>query len=304
MNNINLLPAIITFAEVVKLGSFTGAAKSLGLSKAAISLQVKRLEEHVGQELLTRNTRSMSLTAVGKTIFERSELLHGQVNRALGELDLAKSNPTGRFSVTIPHTLEADIVMPALKQLCIEYPLIEPHINVSDETLDLIDSGFDIAIRGGNMKDSAYKAQLIGSAKEVFCASPTYIAEQGVPQGPAQLLSCGMVAAPWQKNVLQLKNEGDKQLRMYSAKFVATSNNFSSTLAMVKNDMGVALLPEFTVYDEIAKGRLLRIFPELQGREWPFYFVHRFAKDRPRHIHRFYQLIKHYFTNATKKQIV
>ena len=125
MNNVKLLPSLLIFAEVAQRGSFTDAAQHLGMSKSAVSQHISRLEEQIGVQLLSRNTRGMALTAYGTKLLSRSELLKDQVALAFQELDSAEQTPSGLFSVTFPHLLEKDVVTPALAQLCKEFPRIE-----------------------------------------------------------------------------------------------------------------------------------------------------------------------------------
>lgn len=187
MNNTKRLPALLIFAEVAKQQSFTLAAKQLGMSKSAISQQLKRLEDDIGQQLLSRHTRGMSLTAVGEKLLGRCELLSDQVELALEELDSSQEIPSGTFALTIPHSFEKDVVVPAPRQLCKEFPLIQPQIHVTDSPLDLIQNNLDVAIYGGELKDSNYRALPMGSATEIFCASPTYVQKYGLPRQLHQL---------------------------------------------------------------------------------------------------------------------
>ena len=132
-------------------------------SKSAISQQIKRLEQDIGQQLLSRNTRGMSLTATGEKLLSRCELLRDQVDLAFEELNHSKETPSGTFSLTIPHSCEKDIVIPAVSQLCVEFPQIEPDILVTDKAKDLIQNNLDIAIYAGELKDSNYRALPIGN---------------------------------------------------------------------------------------------------------------------------------------------
>ncbi len=302
MNNIKMLPTLLVFAEVAKQQSFTLAAKQFGMSKSAVSQQIKRLEEHIGQQLLSRHTRGMSLTAAGEKLLLRSELLQDQVNLAFEELNNSKETPSGVFALTIPHSCERDIVIPALNQLCIEFPLIEPRIVVTDESKDLIQDNLDVALYTGELKDSSYRALPIGTVGEIICASPAYIQKNGLIKNLEDLAKQRWIAAPWQNETLALYKKaalGDKiELDVH---FCAHTNTLPTVLEMVVNDMGVALLPEFVLQSALANGRLVRVMPAYQGRQWPFYMVHRFQGEKPVHITRFYQLVKHFFAKASAK---
>jgi len=299
MNNIKKLSALLIFAEVAKQRSFTLAAKQLGMSKSAISQQLKRLEEDIGQQLISRHTRGMSLTATGEKLLGSCELLRDQVEMAIDELDSNRETPSGTFALTIPHSCEKDVVVPALSQLCTEFPLIQPELHVSDSAQDLIQNNFDVAIYGGELKDSNYRALPIGSAIEIFCASPVYVQKHGLLSQLEQLQDHNIIATSWQKQSLAIYNTHELAEKIaLDVNFYANTNTLPSTLAMAINHMGIVLLPEFTVQSAFANGQLVRVLPEHQGWQWPFYMVHRFQGEKPIHITRFYQLVKHFFSKA------
>ena len=299
MNNVKMLPSLLAFAEVAKRQSFTEAAKQFGVSKSTISQQIKRLEEHIGLQLLSRHTRGMSLTSAGERLLVRCDLLQGQVNLAFDEITKSKEIPSGRFAITIPHSCEKEIVLPALNQLCIEFPELEPDILVTDQVMDLMDNNLDVAIHAGELQDSAYRALIIGTAREIFCASPAYVHKQGSINSVGDLIGHKLVAAPWQSTHLSIyarTNLSEKIVEKVS--FFARTNTLPSALELVLHDMGVALLPEFSLKYLIAKGKLIQVMPGFQGRSWPFYLVHRFKGEKPIHITRFYQLVQYFFDKA------
>lgn len=299
MNNIKLLPSLLMFAEVAHKQSFTLAAKQFNMSKSALSQQVRRLEQHLGQQLLSRHTRGMSLTAAGEKLLARCDLLREQVNLAFEELDHTKQVPSGTFALTVPHACEKDIVVPALHQLCAEFPQIEPRVLVTDEVKDLIRDNLDVAIYGGELKDSHYRALPIGAAREIFCSSPSYVRKYGQVDSLDGLRECRMIAAPWQASPLAVyENDALSEKISVGVKYFAKTNTLPSTLEMVLHGMGIALLPEFATQALFANGRLVRVLPKYRGGQWPFYMVHRFHGEKPIHVTRFYQLVKHYFSKA------
>lgn len=300
MNNIKTLPSLLTFAEVAKQQSFTLAAKQLGMSKSAVSQQVKRLEAQIGQQLLSRHTRGMSLTSAGEKLLGRCELLQDQVNLAFAEIDSGKESPSGVFAITIPHSLEREVVIPALSQLCIEFPDIEPKLLVSDKLQDLIKNKLDVALSFGELKDSHYRALPVGSVSEIICASSVYVQKHDSIKTIEDLQRHRWIAAPWQKQSLAIyENNAMADKIDINVNFVATTNTLPTAVEMVLNDMGMALLPEFVLQSELAAGRIIRVLPAYQGRRWPFYMVHRFQAEKPIHVTRFYQLVKHFFAKAS-----
>jgi DNA-binding transcriptional LysR family regulator len=297
MNNVKKLSSLLIFAEVANKQSFTLAAKKLGMSKSAISQHIKRLEADTGQQLLSRNTRGMSLTAAGEKLLDRCELLREQVDIAYDELNQSKETPSGIFALTIPHSFEKDIVIPALKQLCLEFPLLKIDLQVTDKAIDLIENNLDVSIYGGDLKDSNYRALPIGKANEYFCASPTYIHKQGKLDNIEDLPEHKFIATSWQKNLLTLyKNNNFDDKNHVEIEFFAQTDTLPSALTIVLHGMGIALLPEFSIQSALTNGELMRVLPVYQGKQWPFYMVHRFHCEKPIHITRFYKLVKHFFS--------
>ena len=175
MNNIKQLSRLMVFASVAKHGSFTRAATVLGITKSAVSQQVKSLENDMGIRVLNRTTRGISTTALGEKLLSRCVLLKDQVDLAFMDIATAKDNPKGRFSITFPHALESNIVVPAIEQLCIEYPGLEPELIVNDSSLDLVEENIDVAIHAGTLADSSYRALPVGTITEIFCATPLFL---------------------------------------------------------------------------------------------------------------------------------
>jgi len=301
MNSVKLAPLLLVFVEVANKRSFTAAAKKLGMSKSAISQQIKRLEASVEQQLLVRNTRGVLLTAVGETLLARSELLNEQLNRALTELDSAKVQPSGHFKVSIPPFFEKEIVIPAIKQLCLEFPLITPDIIITGRWMDLIENDLDVAIFGGNIKELDYRALSVGRVSEVLCASPAYIQQHGELQSVDQLSKHQFIASPWQYNPLHLFDNTYQKKKLIHINHRAKANTLPTLLEMLLNDMGVGLYPEFLALPYLTNGRLMRVLPKTRGRAWHFYFLHQYKGEKPVHVTRFYQLFCHYFNKANSK---
>ncbi|MDP2534591.1 LysR family transcriptional regulator [Alteromonas stellipolaris] len=298
MNTVKLAPLLLIFVEVAHKRSFTLAAKKLGISKSAISQQITKLESEIGQQLLIRNTRGVILTAVGETLLARSELFSEQIDLTVAELDSAKSQPSGLFKVSVPPFFEKDIVVPALKQLCIEFPKINPQLLVTGRWQDLIENKLDAAIFGGNIKDCDYRALSIGEVSEIFCASPRYIKQYGNINNIQKLLEHKFIATEWQHDTLHLFDNNHANEALIDVKHFAKTNTPTTALEMVLNDMGVALLPEFLVHSLLAEEQIRRVIPSVRGKAWHFYYLHQYKGEKPLHVTRFYQLFKHYFAKV------
>ncbi|MBL4828513.1 MAG: LysR family transcriptional regulator [Aliivibrio sp.] len=299
MNSVKLAPLLLIFVEVASKRSFTAAAKKLGLSKSAVSQQIKRLEKSTGQQLLMRNTRGVELTAVGKTLLARSELLSQQLSMTLIELDSAKTQPSGSFKVSIPPFFENDIIIPVLRQLSVEFPKIKPEVIVTGKWQDLIENNLDAAIFGGDLPDCDYRALSIGKVSEIFCASPRYIKQHGNLKSVKALVKHNFIATPWQHDNLQLFNNEQTDHIQVNIEHFAKANTLTTVREMILNDMGIALFPEFLAQPYLADRQMIRVLPEIQGRAWHFYFLHQYKSTKPIHVSRFYQLFNYYFNKSS-----
>jgi DNA-binding transcriptional LysR family regulator len=307
MTKIKLLPSLITFSEVALQGSFTRAAQLLGMSKSAVSQQITRLEKELGVQLLKRNTRGLSLTTAGSKLLKRCDLLKGQVDMALVELANTEQQATGTFSVIFPHALEQKVMIPALSQLCREYPDLTPKVTVTLEKQDLIKNKHDVAVFGGEPKDSDYRALPVATACEFFCASPEYIQKNGQPKNKEELQRHRWIANQWQINPISItENEcgGKKLIKQHQEKISVQLNEFArvnslpSTIELTLQHLGISLLPNIICQPLIDEGKLVRVLPHYIGPQWPFYFIHPYKGEKPLHVTRFHQLVKHYFTTA------
>ncbi len=301
MNTVKLAPLLLVFAEVAKQRSFTSAAKKLSMSKSAISQQITRLENELGVQLLTRNTRGVVLTKLGETLLARSELLSEQLANAMSDIKEEQDEPSGLFKISVPPFFERDIIVPAIRQLCLEYRLIEPELVVTERWQDLIEHQLDVAIFGGPLRDSNYKAQSIGRVSEFFCATPNYLQRNGKPETLEDLVQHHYIASPWQNGKLSLVNKQIRSSKALVLQHSAKTNNLAMLLNMTLSDMGIALIPEFISHREISKGNLVRLFPSYQGRPWHFYFLHKYQGNKPIYVERFYQLVKHYFMVVNRR---
>ena len=300
MNNGRMLSDMMVFAEVVSTQSYTLAASRLGLSKSAVSQQVKRLENNLGESLLTRNTRGMSLTSAGEVLSRRCELIRDQIDLAKKELAIAKDSPSGRFHVTCPFACEKDIVIPALNRLCIEFPQLQPMVMATDDVKDLIQDSLDVAIYTGPLKNSRYRAQIIGEMREQIYASKEYLIKYGHPKSLDDAAQHKWIMLPWQEKSLQLELHGEAaSMQELDISASSRSNTLSGALEMVKAGMGIALLPTITANNYIRDGSLTQILSSTVGIPRMFYLIHRYPSIKTLHLQRFLELVQYYFRTAS-----
>jgi len=297
MDNLKQLSRLMVFAEVVKQTSFTGAARKLGISKSAVSQQIKALEADMDIRILNRTTRGVSTTALGEKLLSRCHILKDQVDLLFKDIANAEENPKGRFAITLPHALECNVVMPALEQLCLEYPGIEPELIVSDRSLDLVEHKLDLAIHAGELADSSYRALPIGTVTEIFCASPLYLNKNITPDKLTDLAQLKWIATSWQNQKMPVFNILTKEKTIIELNQFSKVNNFPSALSMALRHLGIVLLPDNVAKPLIKSGELVHIMKQFTGPLWPLHAVHAYQREKPIHLTRFHQLLCNYFND-------
>lgn len=298
MDNIKQLSRLMIFAEIVKQSSFTGAAKQLGITKSAVSQQIKSLEEEMNIRLLNRTTRGVSTTALGQKLLSRCQILKDQVDLVFKDIESAEENPQGRFAITLPHALENNVVMPAVEQLCVEYPDLEPELIVSDSSLDLVEHNIDVAIHAGDLPNSSYRALPVGTITEMFCASPLFLSKNIIPKNLIDLEQLKWISTSWQKHKMAVYNLASNEKTMIELNQFSKVNNFPSALAMALRHLGMVLLPDNIARPLIKSGELIHVMDKFTGPLWPLHTMHAYSKEKPVHLTRFHQLVCNYFNDS------
>lgn len=185
---LNRIGDIAAFVAAVKTGSFTAAATALGLTRSAIGKSVVRLEARFGVRLLNRTTRQLSLTDEGRVMYERCRQILEDLEDVDATMAMRRSKPTGTLRLTAPLSFGQRHVLPLLDIYLKQWPELRADIAFTDRFVDLVDEGFDIAIRIGEPKDdSAILTRTIGTQRFLTCASPDYLARRGTPLTPQAL---------------------------------------------------------------------------------------------------------------------
>lgn len=177
------------FVQVVESGGFTAAARALGVSKAHISKQVRQLEDRLGIRLLHRTTRRQALTEAGEQFYQRCTQLIGELDELSAALGEAQEIPSGRLRISVAGAFAERYLAPACAEFMTRYPRVQIELVFDNRIVDLIEEGFDLAIRYGELKQSDLVARRIAPRRLHVCASPAYLERHGVPTRPDQLRS-------------------------------------------------------------------------------------------------------------------
>jgi DNA-binding transcriptional LysR family regulator len=257
------LAAMRTFRRVVELGSFTAAARGLNLSKAAVSKQVGELEAHLGATLIHRTTRRLSVTEVGHAYFERAIRLLDEFEAAEAEVRHLQAEPTGSLRLSVPNAISVPQLAATINDLATRYPKLRLSIEASDRFVDLIEEGFDAAIRiRTELPDSSLIARRLCTIPRYVCASPKYIKKFGEPRRPEDLKDHNCLIytqSPAPYDWAFKTPQGRKLVRVAGS---IQSNHGMMLMEPLIAGHGIALLPIFSIGEHLAKGRVKRLLKD------------------------------------------
>jgi DNA-binding transcriptional LysR family regulator len=264
------LQAITAFAKVVETGSFARAASRLDVSVSSVSRQVSELEAHLDARLLNRTTRRLSLTESGRAFYQRCVLLLADLEEAEESASAGTARPRGTLRLTCGTTFGARHLAPAIAEFVARHPQMHFDVELSDRAVDLVDEGFDAAVRVGTIGSQQLVGRKIGETHLVCCASPRYLERHGIPQKPEDLAAHACLTYEYSphKDVWPFRDpEGDRSIRgdrsvRVNGPVHANSGGFLVALAV--DGLGITIEPDFIVGPEVRDGRLV---PLLQAFE-------------------------------------
>lgn len=259
------LNRLIVFVAVAENGSLTAAAEKLGIAKTMVSAHVQRLEAELGVSLLTRTTRKITLTETGQAFYVANRRALHDINDAVLAVSDGKAAPQGILRVTAPIDYGAAVITPLLISLRQRYPALKVELLCADRRFDLIAEGIDVAIRLGRLPDSTHRAVMVGGYTKWLVASPQFLKRYGVPQAPADLGAFPFISLSVLAQPLLFNFEGPKkQKRSVRFKEAFSTNTAHACKAATLAGGGLAVLTDFSISEDVAAGRLVRVLPKWQ----------------------------------------
>ncbi|MDW3568672.1 LysR family transcriptional regulator [Enterobacter asburiae] len=258
------LKDIPVFVAAVEAGSFAQAAIRLHLSRSAVGKSIARLEQRLGVRLFQRTTRSQSLTDNGALFYERCLRALEEIRSAESLLETGKQQVSGRLRISMPVLFGRQCVAPLLIALAQEHPGLELEMSFSDRVVDLVEEGFDMAVRNGTLQDSSVLvARKLGEHRMVLCAAPEYLLKKGQPQSVNDLsqhtainyLSAGRVLS-WQL----MDNEGKSHT--FTPRSSLNMDDLQAICDAALAGHGIAWLPCWMVVKDIQQGKLVPLLKQ------------------------------------------
>ncbi len=249
------------FAAVVEAGSFTAAAGAKGLSKAALSRHVAQLEDRLGVRLLNRTTRRLSLTEAGRAYYEGCQRMLAEAEGADAQVTALAASPRGVLRLSAPMSFGISHLTPMLAPFLEACPELSLDLVLGDRLVDLVEEGFDAALRIGQLADSSLIARRLCGLESYLCATPAYLERAGLPKHPKDLTEHDCLIYSYQRDSRRWHFEGAEGRLTIEVKGRVVANNGETLLGLALAGQGLVSLPSFLVAEPLRDGCLVRLLP-------------------------------------------
>lgn len=263
-----------TFNAVVETGSFVAAAELLQLSKAAVSRHVVELEKRLGIRLLHRTTRRLSLTSEGQVFYARGKEVLAELAAVETEVTARRESVSGLLRINVPFTFGIAHLAPLWGLFREQHPQVTLDVTLSDRVVDLVEEGYDLAIRIAALETSSLVSRRLTTTRMTLCASPEYLRRHGTPRHPSELAGHQVIAYSYLATRDDWHFDGPEGRVVVTTRPWMRTNNGETCRAAALAHQGVILQPGFVVDAELAAGRLVELLPEYRSTEIGIYAVY------------------------------
>jgi DNA-binding transcriptional LysR family regulator len=288
-----------SFLAVVRAGSFVGAAEAVGLSKAAVSRHVAELEAHLGLRLLHRTTRRLSLTDEGQRFHARAIEIVAALEELEAEATSTGGEASGLLRINAPLTFGNLHLAPLWPRFLAANPKVALDITLNDRIVDLVDEGFDVAIRITRRIDPQLVSRRLASARMVLCASPAYLETHGIPAHPRDLAAHSVFAYSYFATGDVWTFEGPDGAASVRVSPRIHTNSGDTCRAAALDGQGIVLQPDFLVGRDVASGALVELMPDYRSIELGVHAVYATRKHMPMKTRRLIDFLVEAFAHAT-----
>ncbi|MCW3478328.1 LysR family transcriptional regulator [Neisseriaceae bacterium JH1-16] len=289
------------FNAVVDTGSFIRAAEALELSKAAVSRYIAELEGRLGVRLLHRTTRRLSLTEEGQVFYARSKELLAGLDEAEAEITSRSGAASGLVRINAPVTFGIRHLAPLWGEFRTLYPEVTLEVTLADRVIDLVEEGYDVAVRIAALPSSTLISRRLASTRMVLCASPQYLAAHGVPDHPAELADHAVISYSYWSTKDEWHFDGPAGPASVRTNPCMHTNSGDTCRAAALAHQGVILQPGFLVGDDLASGALVELMPEFRSIELGIYAVYPTRKHVSPKVRVLIEFLAEHFARAAPR---
>lgn len=283
------LEGIEVFVEVVEAQSFTRAAGRLGMPATTVSAKIARLEERLGVTLIQRTTRQLHVTPAGRSYYSHCVRALAEVSEGERELAEIQREPAGLLRLTAPADIAQTILTPLVEQFLRKYPKVAVELKITNERVDLISEGIDLAVRVGPMEDSTLVVRKFRSGRMALWASPRYLKRRGVPTNPDALAGHDLIRLTPMGERVRLRSVAGRTIEIDFSGRLA-SDDLDNLKGFIQRGNGIGLLPDFVGACETAQPSLTRVLPEYGSEAVTAHFVYPAQRFVPQVVRAFVAL--------------
>ncbi|MBD1574583.1 LysR family transcriptional regulator [Vibrio sp. S17_S38] len=259
---ISLLPDLATFILVVNKGSFTAAAKELGVTPSALSKLITRLEASLSVKLFERTTRTLQITQSGQKIYQQSVAMVNAAQQAVDISNAEHSEPVGTITVAAPKAFLSIVLQPIVTPFLQRYPNIELKLKVSDGDINMLEQGIDIMFR---LTDAPYEnliSRELGKVNLSLCASPKYLTLKGLPTHPTDLMhhDCLYLGETKTDHIWNFFRKNETHTIPVSGRYAV--NHSQMRLNGVKDGLGIGIFPDFVIREAVKNGEVVEVLQD------------------------------------------
>lgn len=275
------------FVAVVDTGSFVNAAEALQLSKPAMSRYLGDLESRLGVRLLHRTTRKLSLTEEGAVFYARCQELLAGLNEAEAEITSRSGEASGKIKINVPLSFGIVHLAPLWGEFQSRHPRVMLDITLNDRVIDLVEEGYDLAIRIAQLPSSSLISRKLSTTRAVLCASPDYLRQAGVPQHPSELIQHRILAYSQLSTGDEWTFVGPEGPVTVKTRPVLHTNSGDTCRVAALQGHGLIMQPSFLVGEDLRSGALIEVLPQFRGTEFGIYALYptrKFVSPKVRHM--------------------
>ncbi|WP_299651707.1 LysR family transcriptional regulator [uncultured Tateyamaria sp.] len=285
------LQSLEVFIAVAEAESFAGGARAMGLSAPSATRGVNALEERLGARLFTRTTRRVRLTEVGQTYLEDARHILAQLQAADDAAVGAATNPVGQLRITCSNEFGRIYVTPILTDFLNMYPNVTSDVLMVDRVVNMIEEGFDVAVRIGSLPSSGLSAVRVGQVRRIICASPDYLTRIGVPQTPDDLAAHQIVSAGPVSPVADWRFGPDQQ-QIVRVKPRLRLSSVAAAIAVAKQGWGLTRVLSYQVGPDLMDGTLRTVLEGFEPAPLPIHLVHAEGRRAPAKVRAFIDMAR------------
>ncbi len=259
MDRFSLMTAFVRIAET---GNISAVAREMGMTQPSVSKQLAALETDLGVRLLQRTTRRLSLTEAGATYYESARRILDEVAAAETRVRQNDAGLTGTLTVTTSQPVGLRLVVPLVARLQRQHPALKVQLTLSDQLLDLVEEGVDVAIRGGRLADSTLVARRLGSIRLIVVGTPEYFARRGEPAVPTDLADHNVLSYQWLGHSPEIRFSKGKTEFAARTSGAFRSNSPLALVEAARQGMGIAVVTAWLVSDDLRSGALRAVLTD------------------------------------------